>query len=110
MLFSIALGLTAAASFATIQTKTFEYTHDGEVCEGYVAWDDAVVGARPGVMIVHDWNGLDDYEKLRARMLAELGYVGFAADIYGKATRPKNQEENRAATHRVRHGRRRSIV
>lgn len=90
----LAACLAAASSFAAIQTKTIEYTHNGEVLEGYMAWDDAKTGPMPGVMIVHDWDGLNDYEKLRARMLAELGYVGFAVDIYGKNNRPKNQQEN----------------
>jgi dienelactone hydrolase len=94
MLFSIALGLLGSASFATIQTKDFEYEQGGQTMLGYLAWDDSKTGPRPGVMIVHDWDGLNDYEKLRARMVAELGYVALAADIYGKDNRPKSQQEN----------------
>ncbi len=84
----------ATASFAEIKTKTFDYNHDGTVLEGFVAWDDSKTGPRPGVMIVHDWDGLNGYEQTRAKMLAELGYVGFAVDIYGKDSRPKTQQEN----------------
>lgn len=84
----------ATAAQATIVTKRVEYKQGDTVLEGYLAYDDAKSGKRPGVMIIHDWNGLDGYEETRAKMLAELGYVAFAADIYGKATRPKTTQEN----------------
>lgn len=73
---------------AKVVTETLEYEQDGTVLEGYVAYDDAVTGPRPGVLIVHQWKGLGEYEMGRARQLAELGYVAFAADIYGKGIRP----------------------
>ena len=50
-------------------------------------------GKRPGVLVVHQWLGLTDYEKHRAAMLAQLGYVAFCADIYGKGVRPQNPQE-----------------
>lgn len=57
---------------------------DGEVSlKGYLLWEDSFSGQRPGVMVVHEWWGLNDYAKLRAEMLAEMGYVAFAADMYG---------------------------
>ena len=58
-----------------------------------LAWDDAVQGKRPGVLIVHEWTGVGDYVQMRARKLAEMGYVAFAADIYGKGVRPKTPQE-----------------
>jgi dienelactone hydrolase len=61
--------------------------------EGYLAWDDSLEGERPGVVVVHEWYGLNDYAKRRARMVAELGYVAFAADIYGKGMRATTSEE-----------------
>lgn len=61
--------------------------------EGFVAYDDALAGPRPGVLIVHQWLGLTNYEKHRAEQLAQLGYVAFCADIYGKGARPKNMAE-----------------
>jgi dienelactone hydrolase len=61
--------------------------------EGFLAYDDSVQGKRPGVLVVHQWFGLTDYEKRRATMLAQLGYVAFCADIYGKGIRPKNVQE-----------------
>jgi dienelactone hydrolase len=63
------------------------------VLEGYLAYDDSVEGRRPGVVVVHEWYGLNDYARRRARMVAELGYVAFAADIYGKGKRAGNSEE-----------------
>ncbi len=93
----IALLLSCAClSVAEIKTQRIEYRQGDTVLEGFVAWDDAKTGKRPAVMVVHDWNGLDGYEEGRARQLAELGYVGFAADIYGKGVRPKNAQESGA--------------
>lgn len=73
---------------AAVVEKTVEYQAGDTVCEGFHAYDDAVTGRRPSVLIVHQWTGLTDYEKMRARMLAELGYNVFALDIYGKGVRP----------------------
>ncbi len=63
---------------------------DGDVTlEGYWAYDDSIIkGKRPGVLVVHQWKGLGDYEKKRCEMLATLGYNVFACDIYGKGIRP----------------------
>jgi len=57
--------------------------------QGYLAYDDAIKGKRPGVLIVHQWTGITDHEKGVARELAKLGYVAFCADVYGKGIRPK---------------------
>lgn len=86
LLASTALLFSLMSSFASAEVvvQEMEYDHDGQTLVGYLAYDNAVTEKRPGVMIIHDWNGIDDYEKGRARQLAELGYVAFAADIYGK--------------------------
>jgi dienelactone hydrolase len=73
---------------ARIETATVPYDSDGTACEGYVAYDAAAPAPRPGVLIMHDWTGLDDQEKTRAQMLARLGYTAFAADVFGKGVRP----------------------
>ena len=78
---------------AKIVTQTIEYQQGDTPLEGYVAYDDSVTGKRPGVLIVHQWLGLTDYEKHRAEQLAQLGYVAFCADIYGKGIRPKGVSE-----------------
>jgi dienelactone hydrolase len=71
------------AASAAVQTKTIAYKHGDQACQGFLAWDDAVSGPRPGVLVVHEWWGLNDYARDRAKQLAKLGYVAFAADLYG---------------------------
>lgn len=68
---------------AGIKTETIEYKDGEQSFTGYLAYDDSIKGKRPGVLVVHEWWGLSDYEKRRARMLAELGYVAFVVDMYG---------------------------
>lgn len=92
----IMLALFAPAALAEVVTETVEYEQGGTVLEGYVAYDDSIKGKRPGVVVVHQWKGLTEYEKMRSRMLAELGYVAFAADIYGKGVRAADNKEARA--------------
>lgn len=84
--------LGALSAAAAIKTETVEYKQGDTVLEGYLAYDDSIVNRRPGVLIVHQWKGLGDYEKKRAEMLAKLGYVAFAADIYGKGVRPADTQ------------------
>ncbi len=78
---------------AKLVTQSVEYKQGDTTLEGYLAYDDSVSGARPGVLVVHQWTGLTDYEKHRAEQLASLGYVAFCADIYGKGVRPQNTRE-----------------
>jgi dienelactone hydrolase len=88
------LALAGAVSVhAKIVTQTIEYQQGDASLEGYLAYDDAIAGQRPGVLVVHQWLGLTDYEKHRAEQLASLGYVSFCADIYGKGIRPKDTSE-----------------
>ncbi|MEJ7591921.1 MAG: dienelactone hydrolase family protein [Planctomycetaceae bacterium] len=87
-------GLCFSSASAEIKTQAVQYS-DGDVAlEGFVAWDAAQVDTPvPGVLVVHQWLGLTDYEKSRCKQLAELGYVAFAVDVYGKGIRPANQQE-----------------
>ena len=89
----LAVMLTLGSIFAAqaqLHNSAIEYKDGDTVLEGYLAYDDsAAQGKRPGVIIVHQWKGLGDYEKKRAEMLAKLGYVAFAVDIYGKGIRPQ---------------------
>ena len=78
---------------ASVKTKFVEYRQGAAILEGYLAWDDANSAKRPGILIVHEWTGINDHIKQRAEMLAKLGYVAFAADIYGKGIRPVAQTE-----------------
>ena len=79
--------------FASIHTEAVEYKDGSAVMEGYLAYDDAAQGKRPGILIVPDWMGVGDFPKRRAENLAALGYVALAADIYGKGIRPANFKE-----------------
>lgn len=74
---------------ADIKTETIEYRQGDQVLEGYLAYDARMTGKRPGVLVIHEWTGLNDFIRGRVRQLAELGYVAFAADIYGKGIRPQ---------------------
>ncbi len=89
----IIVAALAASAHAKVKTQLVEYKQGDAVLEGYLAYDDAVKGKRPGVLVVHAWMGLDDNARHRAEMLAQLGYVAFAADIYGKGVRPANRDE-----------------
>jgi dienelactone hydrolase len=79
-----------------IHTETVEYKQGDVTLEGFLAYDDSISGKRPGILVVHQWFGLTDYEKMRAKQLAELGYVAFCADIYGKGVHPKDTSETGA--------------
>lgn len=78
-----------AAGFAGIIGTDVDYQQGDATLQGFHAYDDAKDGKRPGILIVHQWTGLTDYEMRRARMLAEIGYNVFALDIYGKGIRPQ---------------------
>lgn len=80
--FAFICGMTAQAE-AKVQGKVVEYRDGGVTMKGYLAWNDAVKGKRPGVLVVHEWWGHNDYARKRARMLAELGYTALAVDMYG---------------------------
>jgi dienelactone hydrolase len=88
----LALALAAASAHAKVVTREVPY-HDGSAAlVGFLAYDDTRTSA-PGVLIVHQWMGLTDYEKGRARQLAELGYVAFCADVYGEGRLAKDVQE-----------------
>lgn len=80
--FGLLLACSAAAQ-ATVQGQEVTYGTKETTMKGYIAYDDAVKGKRPGVLVVHEWWGLNDYARKRARMLAELGYTALAVDMYG---------------------------
>jgi dienelactone hydrolase len=71
------------AAFPEIKGVDVQYTADGITMKGYLVYDDAVKGRRPGVLVVHEWWGYNDYARKRATMLAELGYTALAIDMFG---------------------------
>jgi dienelactone hydrolase len=96
-LFSLFLLLAiGSVAQAEVRTKAITYDDEGTRLTGHLFWDDASDAKRPGVLVIHEWWGLNDYAKQRAHMLAELGYVAFAADMYGDdrvTTDPKQASE-----------------
>ena len=83
----------ASPAVAKIVTRSVEYKSEGKTLEGFLAYDDSSTKGRPGVLVVHEWTGLNDYTKRRTTDLAKLGYIAFAADIYGKGIRPSSPAE-----------------
>ena len=75
--------LRAQNSTKMIKEENVTYTSDGVTLKGYIAFDQNQNGRRPAVLVVHEWWGLNDYAKMRARKLAELGYIAMAVDIFG---------------------------
>jgi len=93
LLSSVCLVAWATAAHAELHKETIEYKQRDTTLEGFLAYDTAVTGRRPGVLVVHQWKGLSGYEKKRAEMLAKLGYNVFCVDIYGKGIRPDNPKD-----------------
>lgn len=82
---------------AALVEKAVTYQQGGTTLEGFHVYDDTVAGKRPAVLVIHQWTGLTENEKRRSRMLAELGYNVFAADIYGQGIRPQPPEAGKEA-------------
>lgn len=91
LLLLIAAFTTSATAHADIIEKTIDYSVGGKIFKGFLAYDGAKQGKRPGILVVHEWWGQNEYIHKRARMLAELGYTALALDMYGEqkqATHP----------------------
>lgn len=84
LLLPVLLSLLSLPLHAEVQTKTINYRHGDTELQGFLAWDDSIEGKRPGVLVVHEWWGLNDYARRRTEQLAKMGYVAFALDMYGK--------------------------
>jgi dienelactone hydrolase len=85
-LIAIALIVMAAVQISAdtnVQGKAVDYSANGVVMKGYFAYDENIKGKRPGVLVVHEWWGHNEYARSRARMLAKLGYAALAVDMYG---------------------------
>ncbi|GAB2634401.1 dienelactone hydrolase family protein [Psychrobacter pocilloporae] len=90
------LALTISQTAAAITTKNVTYTVDNQAYEGYYAKADKPYA--PFILLIHDWDGLTDYERKRADMLANEGYNVLAADMFGQGIRPTSVEENKRLT------------
>ena len=96
-LLALTLMCTAAFAQAAVQTREIPYQDaDGNRLVGYYAYDDAVTGKRPGIVVVHEWWGLNDYAKRRARDLAALGYNALAIDMYGDGKHTEHPQDAQA--------------
>jgi dienelactone hydrolase len=76
-----------------LKEENVTYTSNGVTMKGYLAYDASNQGKRPGILVVHEWWGLNDYPKMRARKLAELGYVALAVDMYGNGKTVDNPDD-----------------
>ena len=88
-----ACAVTATPQEPAMKHELIEYKHGDVVLQGYLAWNGAVAGKRPGVIVFHEWKGHGDYVRRRADQLAALGYAAFAADMYGKGVFAKDHDE-----------------
>jgi dienelactone hydrolase len=92
----MAIGLavfTGVGAQAAVQGKEVVYRAGDAEMKGYLAYDDARKGKRPGVLVVHEWWGHNDYARKRARMLAALGYTALAVDMYGDGKQASHPDE-----------------
>jgi len=79
-----------------LQTKKIEYRDGETVLEGHYAIETNHTGKRPAILVIHDWSGCNDFACQKAEYLAELGYAGFAVDMYGKGILGETKEEKMA--------------
>ena len=80
---SLLLLLASLACQAVVVGRDVSYQSGDTLLKGYLAYDDAVQGKRPGILVVHEWWGQNAYARHRADMLAKLGYTALAVDMYG---------------------------
>jgi len=95
--FSVSLSAEAA-----VQTKTVDYKVEGKTFKGFLAWDDAAKGKRPGVLVFPEWWGLNEYARKRAEQLAGMGYVALAVDMYGDGKTTNHPDEAKAMVTAIR--------
>jgi dienelactone hydrolase len=84
---------TLISADAAVKHEEVTYSANGVTMKGYLAYDDAKKGKRPGVLVVHEWWGHNEYARKRARMLAELGYIALAVDMYGDGKQAAHPED-----------------
>jgi dienelactone hydrolase len=100
--FLLSCTVLAATADAAVKSKSVTYKHGETDCVGFLAYDDSIEGPRPGVAVFHEFWGLDAYTKRRVEQLASLGYIAFAADMYGKGKLAEHPNDARAMMSEVR--------
>lgn len=88
--------LVAAMRPPVVKTREVSYSAGTQALRGVIAWDDAAGGKRPGIVIVHEWWGLNENIRGRARQLAAAGYVGFAVDMFGNGKNTDHPQDAQA--------------
>jgi dienelactone hydrolase len=83
-------------STVTLKEETVTFKADGATLDGYIAYNDSIKGKRPAILVIPEWWGMDDYTRKRARMLAQLGYVAMAVDMYGDGKVADNLDSAKA--------------
>jgi dienelactone hydrolase len=91
--FSLLMIATTGAAEKGVKGKNVQYKAEGLTMQGYLATDDSIKGKRPGVLVVHEWWGLNEYVRKRADMLAKLGYTALAVDMYGEGKQAKHADD-----------------
>ncbi|GMQ96454.1 MAG: dienelactone hydrolase family protein [Gammaproteobacteria bacterium] len=86
---------------AIVVGEQLDYTSGGTKLTGYLAFDNSIKGKRPGILIVHEWWGLNEYARKRARMLASLGYTALAIDMYGDGKLANHPDDASKFMHEV---------
>ncbi|MCU7843449.1 MAG: dienelactone hydrolase family protein [Candidatus Thiodiazotropha sp. (ex Monitilora ramsayi)] len=92
MIFALLLGLVGSVQ-AGVVAEPVEYREGSTVMRGYLAYDDAITGSRPGILVVHEWWGHNDYARKRAEQLAGMGYTALAVDMYGEGKQASHPED-----------------
>jgi dienelactone hydrolase len=83
----------ASAAQAGVQGREVDYSADGTALKGYIAYDDARKGKRPGILVIHEWWGHNEYARKRARMFAQQGYTALALDMYGNGKQAMHPDD-----------------
>ena len=96
--------LLPTIAFAALHTAVVDYKQGDTALEGYTAYNEGMTEKSPGVLVVHDWMGLNDHYKTITQKLADLGYIAFAVDIYGKGVRPKDSQQAAAEAGKIQIG------
>ena len=92
-IFALTVNSAQVKSVPVLKEESVSYSSEGITMKGFVVYDDNIKGKRPAVLVVHEWCGLTDYTKMRARKLAELGYIAMAVDMYGEGKIANNPKE-----------------
>lgn len=79
----LSLSLASTQALAAMKTETIDYRINDQTFTGYLAWDDELDGKRPGILVVHEWWGHNEFVRKQAEKLAAAGYTAFALDMYG---------------------------